>query len=95
MKDSNKAVRNGDSVTLTYMGTEVTFEWPYKVLVVAQDADGEVWAFNSLEVEPTSILGGAWCHVNESNFTTNKCKHVSTCISGVGEWADSLVEYSL
>lgn len=96
MKNSNKAVRNGEFVTLTYNGVEVTFEWPYSVLVVAQDADGDVWAYNSLEVYPNlNYLGGIFCHSNEESFEFNESSKISGDFACTEAWADSLVEYKL
>jgi hypothetical protein len=94
LKAKSKAKRIGNVVTLDYKNANLTFNWEHDVLSLAQDLDGEVWAFNSLEVQPTSALGGTWCHANEKLFKTSVSKFVTT-MPVVNNWAMSLVEYKL
>lgn len=97
MKYSNKVVRKGNSVTLTFQGVDITFEWPYSVLVVAQDADGDVWAYNSVEIYPNvKVLNGIFCHSNQESIELNESSKIAVLgNSGDGNWVDSAVEYLL
>jgi uncharacterized protein YggL (DUF469 family) len=96
LKAKSKAKRVGKVVTLEFKKVNFTFNWEYDTLTIAQDSDGDVWAFNSREVEPTRMLGGTWCHVNETLFGVNKCKCLlPKCNQLSSNWATSLVEYKL
>jgi hypothetical protein len=96
LKAKSKAKRIGNVVTLDYKNANLTFNWEHDTLSVAQDLDGDIWAFNSREVVPTGDLGGTWCHVNETLFYLNDCKCIlSKCNQLTSNWATSLVEYEL
>jgi hypothetical protein len=91
--ERKKAVLTDGRVELFYRCKIYKFNWEYKDLIIATDADGEVWAFN---IEPTK-------RTNAGEWDCNNWQSYERCIGGrpptdvnslpVKNWENSVVSY--
>lgn len=85
MKQAN-AVRVGDEVSLTYRGQWLSFTWLWLAnkLYIAQDEDGELWAYTT---EPT---------MDSEGFSTDDgAEHITGFTNVSLIWQNSVVQYTI